>query len=367
MKGYEVKNIEDIDSPALLIYEDRLRANIKEALRIAGGPERLRPHVKTHKMAEVVILHLELGVRKFKCATIAEAEMLALAGASDVLIAHQPTGPKIHRIVALIRHFPSVVFSTIVDNEDTAKEISAVCEKAGVVIPLFLDIDTGMHRTGIAPGETAIKLYRLLDTLPGVSPGGIHAYDGHIRDRDFSVRKEKSDKAFQPVSQMIETIEGEGGNVPAIIAGGSPTFPVHAQRPDVQLSPGTYVFWDAGYAEMLPDMNFVPAALVFTRVVSKPGEGLICLDLGHKALASENPHPRVKLLDIEVSAFTGHSEEHLVVHTPDAERLKPGDGLYGIPLHICPTVALYQEAEIVNNGRAQGRWKVVARDRKIGV
>ncbi|MEZ4775596.1 MAG: D-TA family PLP-dependent enzyme [Bacteroidia bacterium] len=367
MNWYEISNADQVDTPALLIYEDRLRANIAEAIRIAGGTSRLRPHVKTHKMAEVVRMHVELGIRKFKCATIAEAEMLARSGADDVLVAHQPTGPKIQRIIALIKQYPAVRFSTIVDNDLTAKAISGVCGQADVVLPLYIDLDLGMHRTGIAPGTESLALYQLLAMLPGVSPAGLHAYDGHIRDSDFAVRKAKSDAAFQSVSDMAAAIRGAGGHVPAIIAGGSPTFPVHALRSDVELSPGTYVFWDAGYASMLPDMNFLPAALVLTRVISKPGKDLVCLDLGHKSIAAENPHPRVSLQGIRIDAFTGHSEEHLVVQTPDAEGLKPGDCLYGIPLHICPTVALYQEAWVVNDGVAKGCWKVVARDRKIGV
>lgn len=367
MNWYEIANTDQIDTPALLIYEDRLRANIAEAIRIAGGTARLRPHVKTHKMAEIAAIHVGLGIRKFKCATIAEAEMLARSGAEDVLVAHQPTGPKIHRIVALIKQYPAVRFSAIVDNEDTARAISGVCEDAHIVLPLYVDLDTGMHRTGITPGKAAVELYQLLATLPGVSPAGLHAYDGHIRDSDFAVRKTKSDAAFQPVSDMAGAISVASGHVPAIIAGGSPTFPVHALRGEVELSPGTYVFWDAGYEGILPDMAFLPAALVLTRVISKPGKDLVCLDLGHKAIASENPHPRVKLHAVDITAFTGHSEEHLVFQTPDAEQLNPGDCLYGIPFHICPTVALYQEAWVVNNGLAEICWKVVARDRKIGV
>jgi D-serine deaminase-like pyridoxal phosphate-dependent protein len=123
--------------------------------------------------------------------------------------------------------------------------------------------------------------------------------------------------------------------------------------------------WDAGYATKLPDMNFLPAALLLTRVVSKPGANRLCLDLGHKAVASENPHPRVEFLDLPDAKAVMHSEEHLVVETARAGQFPVGTCLYGIPWHICPTVALYSEAVVVRNGRAQAQWAIVARARKL--
>jgi D-serine deaminase-like pyridoxal phosphate-dependent protein len=117
----------------------------------------------------------------------------------------------------------------------------------------------------------------------------------------------------------------------------------------------------------VPDLNFLPAALVLTRVISKPGGQRLCLDLGHKAIAAENPQPRVRLLGLEDASFVAHSEEHLVIETARAADFALGECLYGIPWHVCPTVALHSEAVVVRNGRAEDRWHVSARERRLSV
>jgi D-serine deaminase-like pyridoxal phosphate-dependent protein len=162
-------------------------------------------------------------------------------------------------------------------------------------------------------------------------------------------------------------LEREKIPVPRVVTSGTPTFPMHARRDGVECSPGTCVFWDAGYARKLPDLDFLPAAVLLTRVVSKPTANRLCLDLGHKAVASEMPHPRVIFFDLNDCTPVVHSEEHLVLETPEAERYTVGDVLYGIPWHICPTVALHSEVVVVRNARAEERWKVAARDRTLTI
>jgi D-serine deaminase-like pyridoxal phosphate-dependent protein len=135
----------------------------------------------------------------------------------------------------------------------------------------------------------------------------------------------------------------------------------------VECSPGTCVFWDAGYLRKLPDQDFQPAALVLTRVVSKPGTSRLCLDLGHKAIASEMPHPRMVFLNLPEATAVAHNEEHLVVETSEAARFAVGDHLYALPWHICPTVALHSSATVIERGRATACWPVSARDRAVGV
>ena len=124
------------------------------------------------------------------------------------------------------------------------------------------------------------------------------------------------------------------------------------------------VFWDAGYARKMPDFDFVPAALVLTRVISKPGSGRRCLDLGHKAVASEMPHPRVDFLNLADARAVMHNEEHLVLETSRSQDFDVGDCLYGVPWHICPTVALHARAAVVSGAKVVGEWRVAARDRQ---
>ena len=365
---YTVGNVVEVPSPALLVYPDRVEANIRQMIQIAGGVARLRPHMKTNKLREVVRMHLDQGITKFKCATIAESEMAAASGAADVLLAYQPVGPNVKRFVHLVETFSGTRFSAVADDEATIRALSAAAVEADVTVNLFLDLDGGMHRTGVAPGDRAVDLYRLLSTLPGLHAAGLHMYDGHIHDTDLAVRERASDEAFAAVQTMLtEIVERAGLRVPTIVAGGTPTFPLHARRPDVECSPGTTVFWDFGYSTILPDLPFDPAVLLLTRVVSKPGSNRLCLDLGHKAVASENPHPRVKLFGLENATAVGHSEEHLVLETDRAGEFPVGSHFYGMPWHVCPTVALYNEAVVVRNGRAEERWQVVARARALTV
>ena len=364
---YKVSNVEDVASPALLIYPDRVEENIRRMVRIAGGVDRLRPHMKTNKLPEVIRMQMAQGILKYKCATIAEAEVAAACSVPDVLLAYQPVGPNVQRLVHLVKKFPSTRFSALVDDAGAVEALSRAASAANVTIDLFVDLDCGMHRTGIAPGPGAIALYQQLARSPGLRAAGLHVYDGHIRDSDIGSRTVACDAAFAQLDGIRQQLVALGLAVPTIVAGGTPTFPIHAKRPGVQCSPGTSVFWDLGYETLLPDLDFLPAVLVLTRVISKPSGRILCLDLGHKAIASESPHPRVELLGLSDARFIGHSEEHLTIETDRAGDYPVGSVLYGIPWHICPTVALHQEAVVIRNGRAEEHWQVVARARSITV
>ena len=375
MEWYSISNIDELDTPVLVVYPARVRENIRNAIALVGDPARLRPHVKTHKSPDVTRLLLEAGVRQFKCATIAEAEMLAITGAPDVLLAYQPIGPKAARLVELIRKYPGTAFSCLIDNEEAARAMAGVFAAARLTVPVWLDINVGMDRTGIAAGPGAVRLYELAAGLEGITPVGLHAYDGHIRDADLATMTVRCDAAFAGVRALREELGGAG--IP-VIAGGSPTFPVHARRTDVQCSPGTFVYWDKGYADQFPGEPFVPAALVVSRVISLRGDSRVCIDLGHKSIAAENElAKRVSFLNVQGLRPVGQSEEHLVLETAggpgggtpgqEAHGFRIGDVFYGIPYHVCPTVALYDRAYTIEDGRVTGEWKNTARDRKLSV
>src|SRR5580692_9989485 len=156
---YEIDNIDELDTPALVVYPERVGQNIARAVAMVGDAGRLRPHVKTHKSPAVTRLMLDAGIRKFKCATIAEAEMLALAGAPDVLLAYQPVGPKIKRLIHLIAGYPATKFACLVDNEQVASELAADATARNLCVSVYLDLNVGMNRTGILPAS-ALALYR---------------------------------------------------------------------------------------------------------------------------------------------------------------------------------------------------------------
>ena len=317
-------------------------------------------------MAEVNRMMLDAGIRKFKAATIAEAEMLAMIQAPDVLLAYQPTGPKIRRLINLIEKYPATKFSCLVDYHLTAQALSQAFVKAGLRASVYLDLNLGMNRTGILP-EKVKPLYQLLQQLPALDVLGLHAYDGHIKDHDLALRIERCRLAFEPVISLKKDLEKMSGRPLTLIAGGSPTCFIHGAFGDRECSPGTFVFWDKGYAEQLSEQPFVWAAVLMTRVISIPATDMICVDLGNKSVASENPQPRVFFLNALEAIPTLHSEEHLVLKVADSGKFQPGDLLYGIPWHICPSVALYDNALVVENNRITDTWKIIARSRAISV
>ena len=369
MNWYEVENISEVDSPALLIYPDRIRHNIRTMIaQVGGNPKRLFPHVKTHKMPEVVQMQMDAGIDRFKCATIAEMEMCLEAGAKTLLLAYQLTGPKIKRFIQLAKNYPEADLSSLVDNITSARELAAACKTADLKGSIYLDVDNGMHRTGFPLGAETFGLVRDIADLEELTFKGLHVYDGQFRERDVNRRRSESDKAFEPVYSLVSRIEKLLGRPVEIINGGSPSFSPAALREDVFCSPGTVLLWDAGYAGIVPELDLQWAAVLLTRIISKPSPGIVTVDLGHKAVGSENPmDKRVYFLNLEGYTAYKHSEEHLMLKVVDWDALSVGDVLYGIPHHVCPSVALHDEACVIVNNRWTDIWKVVARKRKITV
>ena len=362
-----ISNEDDVPSPALLIYPDRVTENLKRMAATAGGVDRLRPHVKTHKLVQVLELEMKQGIKKFKAATIAEVEMCAADGAPDVLLAYQPVGPNVRRLVALVQKFPGTKFSCLADNRATVAALSSAAASAGVTLDVFLDVNVGMNRTGIVPGPEAVEVYRAISRSPGLRAAGLHAYDGHMRNADHDKLVRDIAVAFAPFWNFRDDLVSAGLPVPLVIAGGTPSSPNHALHRGVEVGAGTTVLWDFGQQEVSPNLHFLNAAMLLTRVISRPTPNRLCFDLGHKSVASEMPHPRVRLIGLEDANFVVHSEEHLVAETTRAAEFPVGTVFYGIPRHVCPTVALHSEAFVVRDGRMTETWPIVSRARRITI
>ncbi|MDP4129758.1 MAG: D-TA family PLP-dependent enzyme [Bacteroidota bacterium] len=362
---YHIEDVDRIDSPALCVYKDRVKQNINLLLGVVP-PQRLRPHVKTHKMLELSRMMMDAGISKFKCATIAEAEMLGMAGARDVLMAYEVTGPKIQRLLKLIKKYPGTRFSCLVDSAAGALALSDGFIREQLQAEVYMDLNVGMNRTGILPAD-APALFETIHLLKGIRVAGLHAYDGHIHDKDPEIRRKRCLEAFAGTSELKKQLESAAGHPLTLVAGGSPTFLIHAAQDDRECSPGTFIFWDKGYAENLADQPFQFAALLLCRVVSIISSQLLCVDLGHKSVAAENPQPRVFFLNAPEAVPGAQSEEHLVLTVTDTRNYEIGQVLYGVPWHICPSVALYDRAMVIDNNRWQETWNVIARQRMISI
>jgi D-serine deaminase-like pyridoxal phosphate-dependent protein len=356
-------------SPSLLIYRQLVAQNIEAMIALARGPERLRPHVKTHKMADIVRMVESFGIRKHKCATITEAEMVAAAGGTDAMLAYPLVGPNLKRFTHLLRGYRSTTFRATVDHPDAARALAEAAEGLDRQIPVLVDLDVGMGRTGIDPGEPAAALYALIARLPQLVPDGLHAYDGHIHDSNPEARRRAAQPGLEKTLALRDRLLKQGLAVPRLVLGGTPTLPIYAELdiPEAEFSPGTVIFHDDGYSSRYRDLPFTPAALLLTRVISHPRPGRLCLDLGYKAVAADPVGTRARLLDIVDAQTVLHSEEHLVVETPRAEKIPLGTPLLAIPTHICPTVALHRRAYVIDQGQVVDQWEVTARDRMRGI
>lgn len=246
---YKIENEDAIDSPSLLIYRERVARNIAQMIASAGGCHRLMVHVKTNKMPEVVKMMLDAGISRFKCATIAEAEMVCMASGKDMLIAHQLLGPKIGRLLKLRTLYPHAAISSLVDCQEVASELNAAFADTGMVAQVLLDVNNGMNRSGHPLNEKILPLYQYLHQLPNLQCLGLHVYDGHLRESDSKLRKAAIQKDFEGVEDLISAITAQGLPRPMLVAGGTPSFSSHVLRTEAYCSPGTCVLWDWGYDE----------------------------------------------------------------------------------------------------------------------
>ena len=398
---YHIRRPDKILSPGLVVFRELVENNLQAMIRIAQrcwsvpaaaseagvipnsgtaresesfaaqATSRLRPHCKTHKMPEVTKLELQLGITRHKAATFAEAEMLAQVGVKDICLAYNPVGPNIRRVVTFTQVFPDVSFSVTADDAGTIDALSQSLSAAGASAGVFLDLNPGRDRTGVPLGERARELYHLIAASPGIRAMGFHLYDGHLHQSDPDERTQAVQEYWQQVLRFKDSLDAEGAPVDHIVCGGTPTFPMYAaiDHPAIELSPGTCVFHDAGYGESFPDLEpFTPAALLLTRVISRPTPNRITFDLGTKAVASDPPMgTRAVFPDIPDATQVLQNEEHLVVETTQAENWKPGDWTLAIPRHVCPSIALHRQATVIAEGDIVAHWDVVARDRKLTI
>lgn len=367
---FEIKNTQEVNTPCLAVYPDRIRQNIESMKSLVGTPKRLCPHIKTHKSLHILELYSNAGVTQFKCANLAELALVARSKADYALHAMQCVGPQVNALVNLVIENPHCTFGTLIDNPVSLRELSDCASQHGIDVDVFVDLNNGMNRTGIRPNtEEALELYAKIEQFSGVRAGGLHVYDGHIHDHESDIREARVSEAMIDVLELRDRIVAAGLPMPKLFAGGTPSFPIHAQHDDRVCCPGTPALWDAGYTNMFPDLQFLPAAVLLTRVISCLGNDLYCLDLGYKSIAAEMRPPRAKFLNAPVTEEVSHSEEHLVVQLDRArsDSLRVGDVVYALPWHICPTVARHDELLVVEGDSVVDRWTVDARDRRLPV
>ncbi len=365
-QDYNVADPDALETPSMLLFQDMMDHNIRGVCEMVGGGQNLMAHVKTHKSDAVARKQAVLGIEGFKCATLKELEMVLRAGARKAILSYpQCQERKIERLCDLASSYPEAWIATIVSSPFHLDVLATVATRRKQSLRVMLDLDAGMHRTGIGFGPDATNLYRDIDAHPFLEPSGFHLYDGHQRYSDVVQRETSAQRHIDSLQKFQQQIESAGMPVPCVVGGGSCTFPYYARTEGMYGSPGTTIYWDAGNSALVPDLPFHCAALVLTQVVDRyPDAGTITTDLGSKAVSSDLPEEeRANLLGHDTAELVSQSEEHGMFRIP-GELPRVGDYLLAVPGHICPTTIRYPGIHVIDTaGEVVDYYLHTARDR----
>jgi D-serine deaminase-like pyridoxal phosphate-dependent protein len=366
---HRVAGIEDVLTPALVVYPEIVASNIARTLHLLGGdPDRWRAHIKTAKLAYTLRMLVEWCVRSFKCATTLELLVACYSGVADVLLAYPVVGANARRVLEIANQFPRVRISVLVENEEQVRQWR------GSSVGVFIDINPGMNRTGVEQGQTdkVVRLVRAVEKAE-LQFSGLHYYDGQHGGLDEPERTAAAHAGYDRLLKIVGAIQDSGTSVPEVITAGTPTFPCslaykgfHGAGFIHRVSPGTIVYCDATSLTQLPaEYGYAPAALVLARVVSRPHDGIITCDAGHKAVSADAGVPTCVVAGHSELTPLAPSEEHLpMALNREIPGPQVGEALYLLPRHVCPTVNNFDSALLVRDGQIASVEKVTARGRE---
>ena len=363
---YRVPDIENILTPALVVYPDFIASNIDRTVQLLGDDaNRWRVHIKTAKLAYTLHMYIERGIRNFKCATTLELLVACQSGATDVLLAYPVMGANARRAREIAAQFPGVRISALVENE------AQLQQWRGSNVGIFIDINSGMNRTGVeqSHADQVVNLVRAMHDL-GLDFRGLHFYDGHLGGLKEPERTRVAHVGYDSLMKLVGEIERSGASVPELITAGTPALPCsisyepfRAGRFTHRVSPGTVVYNDAtSLAELPSDYGYAPAVLVLTRVVSKLRPGTVTCDAGHKSVSADAGIPTCLVVGHPELTPLTPSEEHLPLAVNDGSSgPQIGEPLFLLPRHICPTVNNFDSALLVRDGQILSVEAVTAR------
>jgi D-serine deaminase-like pyridoxal phosphate-dependent protein len=366
---YRVTGIDDVLTPALVVYPDMIASNIARTLDLLdGNANRWRVHIKTAKLDYTLRMLVDCGVRNFKCATTLELLGACRTGASDVLLSYPAVGANARRVREIADAFPGMRISALAENEDQVRQWQ------GSSVGVFLDINPGMNRTGIEQShrDEVLNLVRAVQNA-GLQFRGLHYYDGQYGGLDEHERTAAAHSGYDSLLSLVREIERTRVNVPEVITAGTPTLPCSLAYEGFRsrgfvhrVSPGTVVYNDATSLAQLPSAyGYHPAVLVLTRLVSRPRAGVVTCDAGHKAVSADAGVPTCVALGHPELTPLAPSEEHLPIAVAgDAAGPQVGEALYLLPRHVCPTVNNFDCALLVRKGQIESVEQVSARGRE---
>lgn len=356
-----------LNTPALVIDRDALQRNIEAMAAFAKAKGvALRPHAKTHKSADIAKLQLAAGALGVCCAKMGEAEALADGGVSSILITSPVVTPQaIARLIALHARIDGLAVA--VDSLDNVAALAAAAKGAARPLPVFVDIDPGIRRTGVGSAEAAVALAQAIATSPSLHFAGVQFYCGaqqHIEA--FAARRDAIEERTAYLRQVIERLTVAGFAPPIVTGGGTGTHRIDAALGVfTELQVGSYVFMDKQYTDC--DLTgdgkapFETALFVDTHVISANAPGMATLDAGFKALSTDGGSPTIVEGAPADCAFFFMGDEHSALL--GGHSLKVGDRVVLSAPHCDPTVNLYDAYHLVRDGALIAIWPVTARGR----
>lgn len=346
----------DVDTPALLLDEVALEANLRQMADFFEHRRcRLRPHFKSHKCTTIARRQMAAGAVGITCAKLGEAEVVVAAGISDILIANQIVGPlKIKRLMELCARANVIV---AVDSSENVRELAEAATAARVRLGVLVEVDIGMHRCGVAPGQSALELAQVVAGAPGLKFQGLQGYEGHCVDlRDAGKREQETRQALKLLVETRRLIEAAGLKVSLVSGGGTGTYTITGDCDGVdEVQAGSYAAMDWWYSDIRPE--FRQAMSILATVISRSALSCVVIDVGCKGIGAEWGPPRVKNIP-GAGVASCSSEEHLKITVPAEATLRVGDRLEIIPSHGCTTSNLYSEFVVHRQGRVSARWLI---------
>ncbi len=350
------QRLEDVDTPALILDLDAFERNLVALNRAVAGRVRVRSHAKTHKCPDIARRQMQAGAVGVCCQKVSEAEALVEGGVLDILISNEVVGaPKIARLAALSHR---ARIGVCVDDIGNLRRIAAT----GARLDVFIELEVGMGRCGVAPGEPALALAREIVAAPNLRFAGLHAYHGRAQHvRSMAERRDSIERAAATVRATKALFEQNGIRTPLVTGAGSGTFMFEVESGAWdEIQPGSYIFMDADYARnewAAPLPRFEHGLFVLTTVMSRPSAGVAIVDAGLKASSVDSGMPSV--WERKDLAYVRASDEHGWVEGARPPAL--GEKLLLVPGHCDPTVNLYDWYVCVRRGVVEDLWAITAR------
>ncbi len=349
---------ENVSTPALIIYYEAMKKNIETMATFAKQNNvKLRPHVKTHKCPNIAHLQLKEGSSGICVHRVGEAEVFSQAGFNDILISNEVVDlSQIKRLIDLNKWNKVRV---CVDSEKNVKDLSEIALKANLKLEVLIDLNVGMGRVGVLPGESTLKLAEFIRKASGLKLVGLQAYEGHLTPMtNYEQRKIQTEECMKKVIDTKELLNKNGFSIDYITASGSGTYMFSAKCKGItEIQPGTYVFSDDHLRKVVPDFEI--AATVLGTISNHTDKKEYTIDTGSKAMPPGDGKPVFKNFPkFRVNIIT---EEHLQFKVIGDESFEIGQKLELIPAHICITVNEYDFFTVVKNNEIVGKWPILAR------